>query len=440
MSQLQLVLASALETKWAILPKTLDAIISIIERDNKASFQDFHRADRVAYSADLGEPVKNTEFATINGNTGIITIDGPLVPRAGMMQSVSAPELASYERISREMRILEENPKVKNILFVLDTPGGAVSGISELSQQIRNSKKNTQGYVIGMAASAGYWLGSSVKKLYSSNIGEVGSIGVVAAMRDTREADAKNGVKTIEIVSSVSPNKRLDPLTDAGRFEIQKVVDALGDIFVSTVAENRGVIRDTVLARFGAGGMLVASSALEAGMIDGITTLSNLIQQNNNESATTTTTFKLSEGNMAEDNSKPQAAQTPDKIASAEEFKQLNPSAYEEILSIGATRERERIQAIESLTHPSAQTLVAKHRFDPSATKETVALAFAEQLSSEQNAKVEKPNQMADAARNLAAVAATVPSGATNTSKTSNEDDSRAAIAAAMADGINNGK
>jgi ClpP class serine protease len=439
MSTLQLMLATVLETKWAILPKTLDAVVSIIERDNHTSFGDFHREKKEAYIADLGEPVKNTAFTTINGNTGIITIDGPLVPRAGMMQGFSAPELASYERISSELRLLEENPKIKNILFVFDTPGGAVSGIAELSQQIRNSGKNTQGFVVGMAASAGFWLGSSVKKLYSSITGEVGSIGVVAAMRDTREADAKNGIKTIEIVSSVSPNKRLDPLTDAGRLEIQKVVDALGNIFVDTVATNRSIAREAVISKFGAGGMLVASSALEVGMIDGITTLAKLIHDNNNESATIQSTLTMSEGNMAEDNLKPQAAQTPDKTMTAEEFKQHNPSAYNELLSLGAKQERERIQAIESITHPDAQKLVANARFNPSATKESVALAFAEQLSSNAKAAAEKPGQLAHAARDLAMTAAAVPSGAT-VNNPSSEDESRTALATAMADGINKGK
>jgi len=288
MSSLQALLATALETKWAILPKTLDAIVSIIQRDSIAEYGHFHSAQKLAYVGDLGSAVSGTRFTSRYGNTGILTIDGPLVPRAGMMRGASAPELASYEAISAEFLALESDPSIKNIMFVLDTPGGAVSGVSDLAALIKSSDKNTQGFVMGMAASAGYWIGSSVKQLYSANTGEVGSIGVVAAMHDTSAADAKSGIKVIEIVSSISPNKRLDPSSDAGRSAVQTIVDSLGEIFVGTVAENRKVTREDVISKFGAGGMLVASAALNVGMIDGITTLKSVLKSNNSVNATFT--------------------------------------------------------------------------------------------------------------------------------------------------------
>lgn len=438
MTQLNMLLAAALETKWAMLPGTLDAVISIIERDSHAEFAHFHKASREAYVGDLGESVKGTHFTSIVGNTGIITIDGPLVPRAGMYRSISSPELASYERLSQEFIALEENPKITNILFVLDTPGGAVSGVSEFASLIKNSEKNTQAFIIGMAASAGFWIGSSVKRIFSSNTGEAGSIGVVAAMRDTREKDKKEGVQTIEIVSSVSPNKRVDPLTDSGRAEIQRVVDSLGEIFVSTVAANRNVDRATVIEKFGAGGMLVASSALNVGMIDEITTLKDLLSKNNSTSATTSKSITMSEGIMStKTDATPSAADT-NKIMSAEEFKQNNPTAYDAILKEGAEKERARIQGIESISHPDAAALVKEHKFNGSSTKETVALAFAEQLSKQSEESKTSTAAVADAARALSNTLQAVPSGTASTSST--EDDTRAALAKAMADGANSGK
>lgn len=431
---LNLLLASAFETKWAMLPGTLDSVISILERNSHAEFSDFHKASRDAYVGDIGKRVQGTTFTSIVGNTGIITIDGPLIPRSGMMDATST-ELASYESLSKEFLYLENNPAITNILLVLDTPGGAVSGVSEFASLIKNSTKNTQAFVIGMAASAGYWLCSAVDRIFASNTGEVGSIGVVAAMRDTRERDKKDGVQTIEIVSSVSPFKRVDPLTDAGRAEIKRVIDDLGEIFVSTVAANRNVDRATVIEKFGAGGMLVASSALNVGMIDEITTLKDLLSKNNLTSATVSNSLTMSEGIMPQNNNASSSAADNTKIISAAEFKQNNPTAYDEILKKGAELERARIQGIESISHPEAAALVKEHKFNGSSTKETVALLFAEQLSKKSEELSSSNAKVADAARKLSTTLQEIPSGASTSSTT--EDVTTAAIAKAIADGGN---
>lgn len=444
MSNLQLLLATALETKWALPLKTLQSIVSVIERDATGiDALSFHLQKREAYVGDLGERIEGARYTTIQGNTGIITISGPIVPRAGMMQGASTPELASYERLSSEFMMLEKNPQVKNILLVLDTPGGAVSGVTEFSQMIRNSTKNTQGFIIGMAASAGYWIGSSVKTLYSSRVGEAGSIGVVAVIQDRREADAKSGVKTLEIVSSVSPNKRLDPFTKEGKDSIQGIIDSLGDIFVSTVAENRNVSSDVVTSKFGAGGMLVAADALEVGMIDGITTLREIIQQNN-DPASQFTSISMSEGIMA---TAPGATHSPDKVMSAEEFRQHNPSAYADILSLGANSERDRIAGIESITHIDAADLVLAGKKDPKATRESVALAFATRISDpafKSAAATAKESQApaeatmaAEAARKLGADASSVPAGATQTTPSETKAAAQNSLLAAMVEGMN---
>ena len=432
---LHLLLASAFETKWAMLPGTLDSVISILERNSHAEFSDFHKASRDAYVGDIGRAVQGTTFTSIVGNTGIITIDGPLIPRSGMMDAAST-ELASYEGLSKEFLYLENNPEIANILLVLDTPGGSVSGVSEFASLIKNSTKNTQAFVIGMAASAGYWLCSAVDRIFSSNTGEVGSIGVVAAMRDTRERDKKDGVQTIEIVSSVSPFKRVDPLTDAGRAEIKRVIDDLGEIFVSTVASNRNVDRSTVIEKFGAGGMLVASSALNVGMIDEITTLKDLLSKNNLTSATVSNSLTMSEGIMSQNsNASSSSAADNIKIISAGEFKQNNPTAYDEILKKGAELERARIQGIESISHPEAAALVKEHKFNGSSTKETVALLFTEQLSKKSEDLNSSNASVVAAARKLSTTLQDIPSGISASSAT--EDVTKAALAKAIADGGN---
>jgi hypothetical protein len=81
----------------------------------------------------------------------------------------------------------------------------------------------------------------------------------------------------IEIVSSQSPNKRPDVTTDAGRAQVQTLVDRLGQEFVATVAANRRTTEAKVLTDFGQGGVLVGADAVAAGMADQVTTLERLL-------------------------------------------------------------------------------------------------------------------------------------------------------------------
>ena len=58
---------------------------------------------------------------------------------------------------------------------------------------------------------AGYWLAAACSEVVIDKTAMLGSVGVVIGIQD------KDGGRTIEFVSDVSPKKRLDPKTEAGR-------------------------------------------------------------------------------------------------------------------------------------------------------------------------------------------------------------------------------
>lgn len=138
---------------------------------------------------------------------------------------------------------------------------------------------------------------------------------------------------------------------------------------------------------------------------------------------------------MPQNSNASSSAADNNKILSAAEFKQNNPTAYDEILKKGAELERARIQGIESISHPEAAALVKEHKFNGSSTKETVALLFAEQLSKKSEELSSSNAKVADAARKLSTTLQEIPSGASTSSTT--EDVTTAAIAKAIADGGN---
>jgi ClpP class serine protease len=228
----------------------------------------------------------------------------------------------------------------------------------------------------------------------------IGSIGAVLEVVDFKKADEKGGVRTLDIVSAQSPRKRMDPFdadearSSDARAQLQEIVDRLAQVFIEDVARNRRVAVDTVLDEFGRGGVFVGAAAQEAGLVDGITTLEDLIsemQATERSSALarirqferTTGPARTSpaaggptlapthpEASMAEDKHPAAGAERPviDRAYLAANHSELLAS----LLAEGATAERERILAIQALHGPDA--LKAECAKDPKCSAGDAAL------------------------------------------------------------------
>ncbi|MCW0447248.1 S49 family peptidase [Xanthomonas sacchari] len=254
---------------WLIQSESLETILAVAQR----------AGDPQALQSRLGRPLDNTRRVTMRDGVAVIPATGPMFRYANMLTEISGA--TSTQVLATDLQAALDNPYVKAIVLELNTPGGEASGIGELADMIYAARgsKRIVGYVGDLAASAGYWFGSACDELVIAETGMVGSIGVVMSYLDTSERDAKAGVRTLEIVSSQSPDKRLDPKTDEGRAKVQSIVDSLAEVFVGAVARNRGVTVDTVLSDFGRGGLLLGAEAVKAGMADRIGSLEAVITE-----------------------------------------------------------------------------------------------------------------------------------------------------------------
>jgi ClpP class serine protease len=243
---------------WAIREEVLEQILQISLRQ--------HDADWEALSAKLGKPLEHTHKATHRDGIATIPVDGPLFQKANMMTRYSGA--TSYDTLAQDLRSALDDPSIRGVLLSVNSPGGQVHGTSEFASLVRSAKgvKPVWSHVWGDGASAGYWLASAAERVSVAPTGMLGSIGVVAALRNKKDPHE------VQIVSSVSPNKRPDLDTPAGRSEVQREVDATARVFVDTVASHRGTTAEKVLADFGKGGCLVGQDAVVAGMADHVGT------------------------------------------------------------------------------------------------------------------------------------------------------------------------
>ena len=264
---------------WAIEPETYAKIVDLVHLRNAGVT--LTRAD---VEARIGGDGRDRPETDVVGGVGVISCFGVIAQRMNLFASISGG--TSTEQMTAEFRALRDDPKVKAILFAIDSVGGTVYGVEELASEIRESRgtKPIIANASSLAASAAYWIGSQADRLFVTPGGDVGSIGVMSAHTDVSGAAEKAGIKTTFISAGKykTEGHAFGPLSEDALAYRQKQVDATMTRFVRAIAAGRGVSEAAVRTGFGEGRLVNAADALALGMVDGIepldTTLARLQQ------------------------------------------------------------------------------------------------------------------------------------------------------------------
>lgn len=269
-----LILQAFVETPWAILPHKLAVLEEIIERHLLGETLD---AEEVQARIGASRPPAERRVQSV----AVLPLFGTIFPRANMMTEVSGA--TSAEMFGKQFAALVNDPAVSAIVLDVNSPGGQVNGVDEVSSQIRAARgiKPIVAVANYTMASAAYWIGSAADEIVVAPSAEVGSIGVFAVHKDMSAALMAEGVK----VSLISQGRYkteanpYEPLTEEARAAIRDSVKQYYDSFVAAVAKNRGVDVEQVRNGFGEGRMVGARRALELGMADRIGTLDETIDR-----------------------------------------------------------------------------------------------------------------------------------------------------------------
>lgn len=187
--------------------------------------------------------------------------------------------LTGYVYIAKAFERGMADPEVKRIALMCHSPGGEVAGNFDLVDKMfaYRGTKPVRAFAHEAAYSAAYSIASVADQIVVARTGGVGSIGVVTMHMDISEAMAERGVKITFIFAGkhkVDGNP-YEPLPADVKDRIQERIDALMNIFVSTVARNRGLdeqaVRDTQAATF------MAPEAVSNGLADSIGSLDDAV-------------------------------------------------------------------------------------------------------------------------------------------------------------------
>jgi protease IV len=176
-----------------------------------------------------------------------------------------------------EIQKAKVNKNIKGVLFVVDSPGGAVAPSVELAYAIKELKeiKPVVVYASGVIASGSYYASIWANKIIANPGSMVGSIGVIMQGVNAEELMKKIGVSTQTVKAgkykeSGTPTRKW---FDYEEKQLQSVIDDTYNMFVSDVASARklDVKNQTIFAD---AKIFTSKQAKEVGLVDEVATLS----------------------------------------------------------------------------------------------------------------------------------------------------------------------
>ncbi|SDM31413.1 Peptidase family S49 [Methylobacterium phyllostachyos] len=190
--------------------------------------------------------------------------------------------MTSYQTLKDDLTAAVSHGALRGIVMEVDSPGGQVTGCSEAAAAVKAASEHLPviAMVVGDACSAALWIVSAADHIAITPTLAIGSLGCCCSITDRRGADEKAGVKTHEIISSQTPNKRPDVATDSGRAAIQKIADDTAAVFIAQVAAYRGLSVDVVGSeQFGQGAVFIGQAAVDAGLADEVSTFDDVMAE-----------------------------------------------------------------------------------------------------------------------------------------------------------------
>ena len=237
-----------------------------------AKCEDYKAKDPKAGYGEEDDP-NHSPYLSVVDEVGIVTVQGSLVDgEFGIMGTWFG--ITGYGDIQKALVAAVRNADVKSVLMVIKSGGGAVSGVSETAKFIENvdKVKPVTVYSPSTIASAALWLGLAARETLISSTTIAGSIGTITVMASRYRQLQEDGIDTAVIRSGKykALGNMAEPMSELAQEETQRTVDYLSDIFLSYVAERRGVNKIAADTKFGQGRTFVGEQALAVGLVDGV--------------------------------------------------------------------------------------------------------------------------------------------------------------------------
>lgn len=214
-----------------------------------------------------------------------MTDDGvAIVPMIGELanrgENLGAPSgITSYEGLTATLKGLAEDPSVRGIVLDINSPGGEVSGMIEVSAMIRAVRevKPVIGMVNDVCCSAAYCIAAQCDHIFAGELATVGHIGTMIMHADISKATAAQGM-TVTIVTAgagKADGHPMLPLAPEMHARLQRQCDLAYEAFLGAVEAGRGLLA-SAMRTMGAE-IFYGPDAVESGLVDAVGSIEGVI-------------------------------------------------------------------------------------------------------------------------------------------------------------------
>lgn len=222
------------------------------------------------------------EQAKEGSAVAIVRVSGPLAQKAF---ADLCGYVDGYDAISARFTRAVADPAVGAVVLVFDSPGGDVAGLEEavarMTRARDEAKKPVFAFVDELAASAAYWLASSLANagVYAPGAALIGSIGCIGALVDETKALEQEGL-VITLIRD--PDGKADghpagPVSELATERTTELVKSAANRFYAAVGAARRMTVATVRGLNAA--VFEAPKALANGLIDGVESREDVLRR-----------------------------------------------------------------------------------------------------------------------------------------------------------------
>lgn len=171
--------------------------------------------------------------------------------------------------VSEQLTYARNDPAVKAVVFVINSPGGTASDSENLYMEVLNAREDMPviASVDFLAASGAYYLASATDAIYAKPGSAIGSIGVISSLPDTAFIE--------EDVLTTGPYKSFGGTRDS----VVRRAETLKFAFLQAVAAGREGRLNADLDYLSRAEIYDGVRAQELGLIDGLMSTSEAIDK-----------------------------------------------------------------------------------------------------------------------------------------------------------------
>lgn len=217
-----------------------------------------------------------------DGSRAMISIDGLMMFNPSILDKIFMSAVSTQDIMQAISEVQNDN-KIKSVVFNMNTPGGEATKLNVVSQMIHelSKTKETSAVNTGVMASAGYRMASQCNHIFcddSMNI--TGSIGTYAQVMDSSKHFEKQGLEVVHIATG--PFKGLPAegvaISEDMREYLMEMAQEMQQGFDEEILRKRQNVDLSEGSETKSGKAFTFEKAHQLGLVDGVKTIAEAFE------------------------------------------------------------------------------------------------------------------------------------------------------------------